>query len=433
MNIQGIVKCIQRNPKRSSFLLMLSINIIVATLLQGSSLVLLAILLSVSLLLLFSLWWYRAKYKGGDKNCGDKIFIDGEVLRRLSGHPDAFSYKEIDTATNSFGTEIGRGGFGSVFLGTLKDGRKVAVKQLNNTEEEGRDDFIAEVRTLASINHSNLVRLYGFCVEERHLLVYEFMDNGSLHDWLFNSIREPLDWKTRYSIAVETARGLAYLHEYSTSCILHLDVKPHNILLDENFRAKLSDFGLAKILNKDESRLVTFHVRGTPGYIAPEWVLEYGITAKTDVYSYGMVLLEIVCGRRVVDRSQDTEQWYLPSVAFEKARQGNLEELFDSRLSVSEAAAVEMKRLINLALWCIQSNSALRPRMSVILQILEGGLQMMDPPLDCSLPFGPSDDNNHLLSIVEEDTQALLGKSSSSMDHEKPPISSSHVVVVNVA
>uniref|UniRef100_A0A0C9RPE0 non-specific serine/threonine protein kinase n=1 Tax=Wollemia nobilis TaxID=56998 RepID=A0A0C9RPE0_9CONI len=433
MNIQGILKCIQRNPKRSLFLLVLYFAIILTIVLAidfRDNVIVIPFSLSTPLLpvCLVLWWWCRGKYKGGDK-----ILIDDEMLRRLSGHPDMFSYRKLHTATNSFATEIGRGGFGSVFLGTLKDGRKVAVKQLNNTQEEGLDDFIAEVRTLASINHSNLVRLYGLCVEERHLLVYEFMDNGSLHDWLFNSSREPLDWKARYSIAVETARGLAYLHEDSTPRILHLDVKPHNILLDENFRAKLSDFGLAKILNKDESRLVTFHVRGTPGYIAPEWVLEYGITAKTDVYSYGMVLLEIVGGRRVVDRSQDNEEWYLPSVAFEKARQGNLEELFDSRLSVSEEAAVEMKRVINLALWCIQSNSALRPRMSVILQILEGGLQMMDPPLDCSLPFGPCVDNNNLLSIIEENSEAILEKSVSSMDGQEPSISSSHVVVVNVA
>ncbi|KAH9289275.1 hypothetical protein KI387_033392, partial [Taxus chinensis] len=301
-------------------------------------------------------------------NSGSKTRIDGAFLRKVSGLPNEFAYKDLKTATNRFAYEIGRGGFGSVFSGTLSDGTKVAVKRLHHADD-GIDEFLAELSALASLNHSNLVRLHGFCTERSHyLLVFEFMENGSLHDWLFNADREPLDWNTRYRIALQTARGIAYLHEDSSSSrILHLDIKPHNILLDEDFNAKVADFGLAKLLNKDVSRVVTVHVRGTPGYIAPEFVMEYAITAKSDVYSYGMVLLEIVSGRRVIDRSGESEQWYLPSIALDMLREGKLEDLFDRRHHmISAGAAEEMARAVKLAMWCIQNNSALRPNMATV-------------------------------------------------------------------
>jgi serine/threonine protein kinase len=257
---------------------------------------------------------------------------------------------------------------------------------------QGQREFCAEIATISSINHSNLVSLRGLCAEGQHrILVYEFMANGSLDIWLFGSDKQ-LDWKTRYSIALETARGLAYLHEDSRLCILHLDIKPQNILLDENFRAKVSDFGMARSLDRDiESRVVT-QARGTLGYMAPEWFYEIGITSKTDVFSYGMVLLEIISGRKNVDNSQDSENWFFPSIAFSKARQGKMEELIDSGLKLKRAEDMdEAYRLIKTALWCIQSNCALRPSMGTVVRMLEGDLDIMDPPpLVSTFPFTPS-------------------------------------------
>ncbi|XP_057824451.1 G-type lectin S-receptor-like serine/threonine-protein kinase SD2-5 [Cryptomeria japonica] len=340
--------------------------------------------------------------------------ISEDFLKKVSGVPNVFRYADLQIATNDFTAEIGRGGFGSVFKGTLADGKKVAVKRLHKADE-GVEEFVAEVTALASLNHSNLVRLHGLCVEDsRYLLVYEFMENGSLYDWLFQSKTSTIDWKTRYEVALQTARALAYLHEESTSSILHLDVKPQNILLDENFRAKVSDFGMAKLLDEGESRLMTVHVKGTPGYIAPEWFLQYGISAKTDVYSYGMVLLEMVSGRRVVDRSADEENWYLPTIALVKAREGNLEEIFDSRLKVSDEEAVEMERIVKLALWCIQSSCGLRPTMSTVVGILEGSLEMLEPPLDQSLAFGPfvGGHVNNSSKISEQGIFQMVTKSS---------------------
>lgn len=216
------------------------------------------------------------------------------------------------------------------------------------------------------------------------------MANGSLDRWLFGSEKQ-LDWKTRYSIALGTARGLAYLHEDSRLCILHLDIKPQNILLDENFKAKVSDFGMAKCMDRDiESRVVT-QARGTLGYMAPEWFYELGITSKSDVFSYGMVLLEIISGRKNVDSSQDSEHWFFPSIAFSKAKQGKMEALIDSRLKLKTTEDVnEASRLIKTALWCIQSDWALRPSMGTVVRMLEGDLDIMDPPFLSTFPFSPS-------------------------------------------
>jgi hypothetical protein len=184
--------------------------------------------------------------------------FSGEYLKNLTGLPAIFTYETIEIATGGFSKEIGKGGFGRVYEGILEDDTLVAVKCLVNESRQGQAEFCAEIGTTSSINHSNLVRLHGICVEGQHrILVYEFMANGSLDRWLFDSDKW-LDWKTRYSIALDTARGLAYLHEESRLRILHLDVKPQNILLDEDFKAKVSDFGMARCLKRDiESHLVT--------------------------------------------------------------------------------------------------------------------------------------------------------------------------------
>jgi serine/threonine protein kinase len=321
----------------------------------------------------------------------DEHELDREYLKNLTGLPTIFTYKSIETATGRFSKEIGKGGFGKVYEGKLSDGIPVAVKCLGDWAGQGQREFCAEIATISSINHSNLVSLRGLCVEGQHrILVYEFMANGSLDRWLFGSDKQ-LDWKTRYSIALGTARGLAYLHEDSRLCILHLDIKPQNILLDENFRAKVSDFGMATSMDRDiESRVVT-QARGTLGYMAPEWFYEVGITSKSDVFSYGMVLLEIVSGRKNLDSSQDSEHCFFPSIALSKARQGKMEELIDSGLKLKRPEDMDgAYRLIKTALWCIQSNSALRPSMGTVVRMLEGDLDIIVPPLVSTFPLSPS-------------------------------------------
>ncbi|CAN1751364.1 G-type lectin S-receptor-like serine/threonine-protein kinase At5g24080, partial [Linum perenne] len=206
------------------------------------------------------------------------------------------------------------GGFGSVYKGSLGDGTLVAVKKLDKVLPHGEKEFITEVNTIGSMHHMNLVRLCGYCSEgPQRLLVYEFMKNGSLDKWIFPSF--VLDWPTRFSIAIATAQGIAYFHEQCRNRIIHCDIKPENILLDENFCPKVSDFGLAKLMGREHSHVVTM-VRGTRGYLAPEWVSNRPITVKADVYSYGMLLLEIIGGRRNLDMSLDADDFFFPGWAF---------------------------------------------------------------------------------------------------------------------
>uniref|UniRef100_A0A2N9ESD3 Receptor-like serine/threonine-protein kinase n=1 Tax=Fagus sylvatica TaxID=28930 RepID=A0A2N9ESD3_FAGSY len=209
-----------------------------------------------------------------------------------------FSYDELKRATNGFKDMLGKGSFGTVYKGALYKGKKlVAVKRLEKLVEEGEKEFRAEMQAIGRTHHKNLVRLLGYCAEgSKRLLVYEFMSNGSLADVLFRGIRRP-DWDERVRIALDVARGILYLHEECKAPIIHCDIKPQNILMDEFWTAKISDFGLAKLLMPDQTRTFTA-IRGTRGYLAPEWHKNIPISVKTDVYSYGIVLLEIVCCRR---------------------------------------------------------------------------------------------------------------------------------------
>lgn len=248
----------------------------------------------------------------------------------------------------------------------------------------------------------NLVSLKGFCHEGgRRLIVYEFMAKRSLDRWLFHGIKEEtmessstevLDWEKGFNIALGTARGLAYLHEECEEAILHLDVKPENILLDDQFRVKVSDFGLSRSMDKDQSHLQTT-IRGTPGYLAPEWFIGSGVDSKTDVYSYGIVLLELVSGRRSMDRSiTNSDCWYLPSAAYKKlVVEGRTLDILDPHLQQSselhsQIQSAQYELLIKIALWCIQGRASARPTMGTVVQMLEGTLPVTQPPL-CSNYF----------------------------------------------
>ncbi|CAL5393815.1 unnamed protein product [Camellia sinensis] len=310
---------------------------------------------------------------------GKRRQVDEEQTTTVYGSLVAFRYKDVRRATKNFKEKMGGGGFGSVFKGKLPDSTTIAVKQLASVNQ-GEKQFRAEVSTLGTIQHVNLVHLHGFCSEgKKKLLVYEYMQNGSLDSHLFHKMESKvLDWKTRYQIALGTAKGLAYLHEECRDCIIHCDIKPENILLDVDFSPKVADFGLAKLLGREFSKVLTT-MRGTTGYLAPEWILGVAITNKADVYSYGMMLFELISGRRNTYQSEATKYFpiWASSVVIEG---GDVFSLLDSKLE-THVDVEEVWRICKLACWCIQDDANHRPSMGDVVQVLEGILDVKPSPI----------------------------------------------------
>ncbi|EFJ22522.1 hypothetical protein SELMODRAFT_35175, partial [Selaginella moellendorffii] len=286
--------------------------------------------------------------------------------------PIRFTLSDLERITDNFSKVLGTGGFGGVYEGVLPDGRKVAVKKLESTGQ-GKKQFYAEVAILGTIHHWNLVKLLGFCSEGlNRLLVYEHMENGSLDKWIYQDCVEQkvLNWEQRMEIMLGMARGLAYLHEECVEKIIHLDIKPQNILLNEDLVAKVADFGLSRLMSRDQSYVMTT-MRGTPGYLAPEWLLEAAITEKSDVYSFGVVLLEVISGRRNFSRVSEREKFYLPAYALELVTQEKDMELVDPRLKGKCDEAI-VRTVIRIAFQCLQENGSSRPSMGKVVQMLEG-------------------------------------------------------------
>ncbi|XP_010927759.2 G-type lectin S-receptor-like serine/threonine-protein kinase At2g19130 [Elaeis guineensis] len=295
-----------------------------------------------------------------------------------------FRFSDLQHFTKNFSENLGGGGFGSVFKGFLPDSTAIAVKKLEGLRLHGEKQFRAEVSTIGTVQHVNLVRLLGFCSEgTRRLLVYEFMPKGSLDAQLFQNNSMVLDWNKRYQIALGIARGLAYLHEKCRDCIIHFDIKPENILLDASFVPKVADFGLAKLLGRDFSRVLTT-MRGTIGYLAPEWLTGAAITAKADVYSYGMMLFEIISGRRNLEQTEEGKPTFFPTLAANRLVQGDVQSLVDHRLG-DHVNIEELERACKIAYWCIQDDESARPTMGQVVQILEGFLEINMPPIPRSL------------------------------------------------
>ncbi|GFP84342.1 g-type lectin s-receptor-like serine/threonine-protein kinase at5g35370 [Phtheirospermum japonicum] len=311
-------------------------------------------------------------------SCEDlKISIPGLPLR--------FSYEELMIATTSFKTKIGTGGYGTVYKGIMSDKTPVAVKRLTKLGRQGKKDFCTEIAVIGNIHHVNLVKLKGYCAErEEWLLVYEYMSHGSLDKTLFGSNGPALEWQERVEIAVGTARGLTYLHGGCEPKIIHCDVKPENILLGDRLHAKISDFGLAKFLGLGESSVMAT-MRGTRGYLAPEWLTRSTISDKTDVYSFGMVLLEIVSGRKNCLSSSDDGIIFFPLHALEMHEQGRYLELVDPRLR-GRVTNEDVEKMVRVALCCVHQEPGLRPGMVNVVGMLEGRIPLGEPRVE-SLTF----------------------------------------------
>lgn len=305
-----------------------------------------------------------------------------DFFNNLSGMPTRFTYTDLCRITKNFSMKVGKGGFGSVYMGVLPSGTLLAIKKLEGTGQ-GEKEFRVEVSTIGSVHQVHLVKLKGFCAEGPHrLLVYEYMPNGSLDRWIFknadNQGTPVLDWNTRFNIALGIAKGIAYLHDECDGKIVHCDIKPQNILLDDNFTAKVSDFGLAKLMGREES-LVYTTLRGTRGYLAPEWVTNNPISEKSDVYSYGMVLLEIIGGRKNYDPDECSEKVCFASYAVNMLEEGRAKEIVDPGMKIDgndERIIVS----IRVALWCVQEEMQLRPSMTRVVQMLEGLCDVEEPP-----------------------------------------------------
>ena len=313
------------------------------------------------------------------------LSIDDNIEEFLKTHqnlqPIRYSYSHLKKMTNNFKDELGHGGFGSVYKGKLQSGCIVAVKMLIMGKSNGQD-FINEVATIGRIHHVNVVRLVGFCVERsKWAIIYDFMSNGSLDKFIFleRGKSGPLSWDRLYKIAVGVGRGIEYLHQGCDMQILHFDIKPHNILLDENFTPKISDFGLAKLYSTDESIVSLTAARGTLGYIAPELFYKNigGVSYKADVYSFGMLLMEIVGKRRhICVHEEDISEMYFPSWIYDKIKQGEEIEIGDAE----EDDKKKIRKMIIVALWCVQMKPTDRPSMSRALEMLESDVELLQMP-----------------------------------------------------
>ncbi|KAF5450916.1 hypothetical protein F2P56_031229, partial [Juglans regia] len=303
-----------------------------------------------------------------------------------------YIYSDIKKMTNLFKEKLGQGGYGSVYKGKLLDGCLVAVKVLKESRENG-EEFINEVASISRTSHVNIVTLMGFCFEgSKRALVYEFMPNGSLEKFIYkkypSKADHQLEWKTLYKISVGIARGLEYLHKGCNARILHFDIKPHNILLDKNYHPKISDFGLAKICSRDESIISMLGTRGTVGYIAPEVFSRNfgGISHKSDVYSYGMMVLEIVGGRKNIDIEGDrTSETYFPHWIYKRLELD--EELSLQSLVMNEEDRESAKKMLIVGLWCIQIDPSNRPTMGGVVDMLEGSSEYLEIPPKPFLSF----------------------------------------------
>lgn len=323
--------------------------------------------------------WFLLKRKGKQLTGVWPAEVGYEMI---TNHFRRYTYKELKRATRQFRDQIGRGASGLVYKGVLEDKRVIAVKRLAGINQ-GEEEFQHELSVIGRIYHMNLVRVWGFCSDGPHrILVSEYVENGSLDKTLFSSQGSQilLEWNERFNIALGVAKGLAYLHHECLEWVIHCDLKPENILLDENLEPKITDFGLAKLLNRGGSNKNVSRICGTRGYIAPEWVSSVPITAKVDVYSFGVVLLELLKGARVSEWASNADEevemvlrrilrMLAENLKLEGTKQLWISEFIDSRLN-SQFDNIQARTMVKLAVSCLEEDSRKRPTMENALQML---------------------------------------------------------------
>lgn len=285
-----------------------------------------------------------------------------------------FTLRDLDFATNRFSAVnvLGEGGYGVVYRGRLINGTEVAVKKLLNNLGQAEKEFRVEVEAIGHVRHKNLVRLLGYCIEGVHrMLVYEYVNNGNLEQWLHGAMRQhgTLTWEARMKVILGTAKALAYLHEAIEPKVIHRDIKSSNILIDDEFNAKVSDFGLAKLLDSGESHITT-RVMGTFGYVAPEYANTGLLNEKSDIYSFGVLLLEAVTGRDPVDYGRPANEVNLVEWLKMMVGTRRVEEVLDPNLEVKTTTRA-LKRALLVALRCVDPDSDKRPKMSQVVRMLE--------------------------------------------------------------
>ncbi|KAL2527819.1 putative serine/threonine-protein kinase [Forsythia ovata] len=282
--------------------------------------------------------------------------------------------KQLEEATDGFADDnvIGEGGYGIVYHGLLEDNHRVAVKNLLNNRGQAEREFKVEVEAIGRVRHKNLVRLLGYCAEGEHrMLVYEYVDNGNLEQWLHGDVGSysPLTWDIRMKIILGTAKGLTYLHEGLEPKVVHRDIKSSNILLDKQWNSKVSDFGLAKLLGSEKSYITT-RVMGTFGYVAPEYASTGMLNERSDVYSFGILIMEIITGRNPVDYSRPPGEVNLVDWLKTMVSNRNAEGVLDPKLAEKPSSRA-LKRALLVALRCVDPNAQKRPKMGHVVHMLE--------------------------------------------------------------
>ncbi|XP_061339233.1 rust resistance kinase Lr10-like [Gastrolobium bilobum] len=340
----------------------------------------------VALLLGLLIYKWRRRHLSMYENI-ENFLLDSNL------NPIRYEYKEIKRMTGGFKVKLGQGGFGSVYKGKLRSGPDIAIKMLSNSNANGQD-FINEVATIGRIHHVNVVRLVGYCVEgKKRALVYEYMPNGSLDKYIFSKEGSvPLSYEKIYEISLGVARGIAYLHQGCDMQILHFDIKPHNILLDDNFIPKVSDFGLAKLYPVNDSIVTLTAARGTLGYMAPELFYKNigGVSYKADVYSFGMLLMEMASRRKNSNpKAEHSSQVYFPFWIYDQYVEEKDIEMEDA----SEEEKTLAKKMFIVALWCIQLKPSDRPSMNKVVEMLEGEVESLEMPAKPS--FYPNETIGH--------------------------------------
>ena len=364
--LTGLIYAITRSPKywewEGNFIL-LAPGIFVAS----------RFLFGVALLLALFIHGWRRRHYSMYENI--ETFLLNNNL-----NPIRYGYREIKKMSRGYKVKLGEGGFGSVYKGKLRSGSEVAIKMLKKSKADGQE-FMNEVASIGRIHHVNLVHLFGYCAEgQKRALVYDYMPNGSLDKYIFSKEESiPLSYEKTYEISLGIARGIAYIHQGCDVQILHFDIKPHNILLDDDFIPKVSDFGLAKLYPVEDTSVALTMARGTLGYMAPELFYNNigGISNKADVYSFGMLLMEMGSRRRNSNpHAEHSSQQYFPFWIYDQIKDEQETYIEDA----SEEDKIMVKKMYVVALWCIQLKPNDRPTMKRVVEMLEEKFESLEMP-----------------------------------------------------